>query len=116
MPMINYFSKEEIDQKQKTLRKLETRLGNRKINEEYIFELTHDYETEEGTAMLAIAELNNGIYVLCTPDYLKEEQLIVFKFFLWVVEPGDSVWVFSEREYDAVKKYCNEEVNVKILR
>lgn len=117
MPIIRREPKVNVEKQQEALKNLEIRLGNKKIMEEYIFQVEGEYETDEGPAMLAFAELKNGSYAIYAPKYLSEKQLVVFEFLLREVDEKDQLLVFSQRDYEAVKKYSyGKNVNVKILR
>lgn len=117
MPIIKRVPESNGEKQQEALKNLEIRLTNKKIEEEYIFEVAGEYQTDEGPAMLAVAKLKNGAYAVYAPKYLVEEQLVVFKFLLRDIEVSNYLFVFSKRDYEAVKRYCyGKEVNVKILR
>ena len=99
---------------------LETRiaplLNGKEPDDEYIFEFQDSsYSTDDDPAMVAMAYIGN-VYAICTPDYLTDEQLAIFEEILWDVESDNHIVVFSQRDYDAVKKYlCGKEVDVKMI-
>lgn len=116
MAMVSTTSKKHVDKQQEAFKILESGLDKKKIEEEYIFELDNRYSTDAGAAMVAIAKLKDDTYALYAPEYLNEKQLVVFEFLLRNADENDHILVFSQRDYDAVKKYTyDKEVDVKIL-
>ena len=118
MPLIATISKKEVERQKKTLEILELNLGElcNKIKIEYIFQLTNYYATNDGPAMLAVAILEDGRYVVYGPEYLTKKQLIIFEFLLQDVDFDDNILVISQRDYDAIKKYLfGRNVNVQLI-
>jgi len=80
-----------------------------------IYSVRESYTTEDGPAMLAIAHLGNDEYAIYAPDYLTDEQLIVFERLMNGANDTDKFVVFSKRSYDAMKKYSyGRPINVEL--
>lgn len=121
MALISTTPKKQIETQYNAIAKLQEKCESCKLfrgkvaESVFIYSVCVDYETEDGPAMLAIADFGNNDYAIYTPDYLTDKQLIVFEFLLRDVENNDKLVVFSERSYDAVKKYSyGKPVNVKL--
>ena len=110
MPMLSLVSKKQLELQLNSLLELEKKCVEHKIFKEteeanfYTFSILRDYTTESGHAMLAVANSNN-VYAIHTPEYLTEKQMAVFEFLLRDAEPHEKIIVFSQKSYDAVKKY-----------
>ena len=69
----------------------------------FCYQIDSDYRIDDGPAMVAIACLGNT-YVMMTPDYITEKQMVVYEFILREAEPNDEFFVFYGRDYEAIKK------------
>ena len=121
MPLISTTSKKQIENQYNAIAKLQEKCESCKsfrgkvAKSIFIYEVCTDYQTSDGPAMLAIADYGNNNYAIYTPDYLTDEQLVVFEFLLRDVDKNDKLVVFSQRSYEAVKKYSySKSVNVKL--
>ncbi len=121
MPFILTTSKKGIEEQNQAIAKLQEKCESCKwfkgnvAQDIFIYLAYEDYTTEDGSAMLAIADFGNNDYAIYMPDYLTDEQLAVFEFLLRDVDDKDKLVVFSQRSYDAVKKYSHgKPVNVKL--
>lgn len=95
------------------LESLITNLLSKEPEEEYIYELDSRHSADGGPAMLAVAIIGDS-HAVYAPKYLTEEQLVIFEHFLREADSNDHLIVFSQRDYEAVKKYLRgKEVDVK---
>ena len=120
MPFIAKTSKEEIELQSTIIAKLEekcascTKLLEESVDSIWTYSVVVGYRTDDGPAIVAIAKYGN-IYAIYEPEYLTEEQLVVYEFLIRDVESKDRLIVFSKRGYDAIKKYdYNKRVNVEL--
>lgn len=121
MPLISTTLKKQIETQYNAISKLQEKCEScdqfrgKVAKSIYIYEVCTDYRTSDGPAMLAIADYGDNNYAIHTPDYLTDEQLTVFEFLLRDVDNNDKLVVFSQRSYDAVKKYSyGKLVSVKL--
>lgn len=117
MPLVSTTTKKRINLYQDAFERLESLsallLNGNEPENEFIFELDHRYSTDDGPAMIAVAKIAD-YHALYAPEYLSEKQLVIFEFFLREADSNDHLVVFSQRDYDAVKKYLyDKEVDVK---
>ena len=111
MPTIEKIPRATIEREKALLSLLELNLGEclcNQIEEEYIYKLDVMYATDYGPAMIAVARLVDGRYGVFSPEYLAEEQLQIFEFFIKGMNKNDHVLVFSHRDYTAIKKYLHD--------
>lgn len=66
--------------------------------------------------MVAIAAYGEHIYAIYAPEYLTQEQYVVFEFLMRDVEPQDKLVVFSKESYDAIMKnnYSKQPIDVQM--
>ena len=121
MPFTSFTTKKHIESQYDAIKKLEEKCESCKLFRDktaesiYIFSVKGDYETDDGPAMLSIAIYPHNTYAIYAPEYLTDKQLVAFEFLLREVEPKDKIIVFSQRSYDAVKKYSYDKpVNVEL--
>jgi len=121
MPLISTTSKKQIENQYNAIAKLQEKCESCKCfrgkvaKSIFIYEVCTEYQTSDGPAMLAVADYGNNNYAIYTPDYLTDEQLVVFEFLLRDVDKNDKLVVFSQRSYEAVKKYSySKSVNVRL--
>ena len=121
MPLVSTTPKKQIENQYNAIVKLQEKckscnLFQGKVAKSiFIYEVCTDYQTSDGSAMLAIADFGDNNYAIHEPDYLTDKQLVVFDFLLRTVDNKDKIVVFSKRSYDAVKKYSyGKPVNVKL--
>lgn len=121
MPLVSTTPKKQIENQYNAIAKLQEKCGSCKsfrgkvAKSIFIYEICTDYKTEDGPAMLAIADFDDNNYAIYAPEYLTDKQLVVFEFLLRDVDDKDKIVVFSQRSYDAVKKYSYvKPVNVKL--
>lgn len=121
MPFISTTSKKQIETECNAISKLQEKCEScnqfrgKVAKSIFIYQVYPDYKTEDGPAMLAIADFDGYGYAIYAPDYLTDEQLVVFEFLLRDVDNNDKFVVFSQRTYDAVKKYSHGKlVSVKL--
>ena len=82
-----------------------------------IYAVETSYVTKAGKEILAIAQYGN-IYAIYSPEYLTDEDLIIFQSLLDDVEDEDHLVVFRKRDYDAINKYFkgrNEKIRVELF-
>lgn len=121
MPLISTTPKKQIETQYNAIANLQKKCESCKLFRGkvaasiFIYSVCSDYTTEDGPAMLAIADFGNNEYAIYAPRYLTDEQLVVFGFVLRDVNDTDQIVVFSQKSYDAVKKYSyGKPVNVKL--
>ena len=116
MPFVSTTPKKRVKTYQDAFNRLESLISHllgKEPEEEYIYELDSRYSTDDGPAMLAVAIIGDS-HAVYAPKYLTEEQLVIFEFFLRKADSNDHLIVFSQRDYEAVKKYLRgKEVDVK---
>lgn len=120
MPMVSTTSKKHFDRYKNLFEILEIQIApllkGKEPEREFIYEL-HDsnYSTDDGPAMIAIAKIGD-LHAMCIPDYLTDEQLVIFEFVLRDADSNDHIVVFSQRDYDAANKYLyGKKVDVKMM-
>ena len=120
MPLVSTTSQKQIEAEYNAIKKLQEKCKSckafrGKVAKSTFIYLVHGYKTDDGPAMLAIANYEDNNHAIYTPAYLTEEQLVIFEFLLRDVDKNDKITVFSRRSYDAVKKYSyGKPVNVKL--
>lgn len=121
MPIISYTSKKDVERHYETISKLKEKckacelLRGKIPVSMYIYEVCKDHVTNDGPAMLAIAPYGDSTYAIYAPEYLTDEQFVVFEFLLRDAEPNDVLIVFSKESYDAVQKYSyGKPLNVQL--
>ena len=119
MPFVSTTTKKRVQVYQYAFVRLETviapLLDGKEPDSEFIYELDSRYSTDDGPAMIAVARIGDR-HALYAPEYLTEKQLVIFEFFLRDADSNDHLVVFSQRDYDAVKKYLyGKDVDVKTI-
>ena len=90
-------------------------LNGAEPEDEFLYKLDSRYSTSDGPAMIAVAHIGDKC-ALYAPEYLSENQLVIFEYLLRDVDSNDHLVVFSQRDYDVVQKYLyGKEVDVKKL-
>ena len=111
MPVISTKNKQQIQREYNAIaelkRKCESckRFLGKEAELEYIYYICNEYTTENGPALLAVADFGDKNYAIYDPEYLTDKQLVVFEFLLRDIEDNDRIVVFSKRGYNAIKKY-----------
>jgi len=116
MPIVSHTSQKTIELQHNAIKALEelcSKIFTGKIAD-YIFtySVCDQYETDDGPAMIAVAQYGNW-YAVYAPEYFSEEQFKIFEYFLQKAEENDTFFVFSEKSRDAMRKYSyGKPVNV----
>ena len=122
MPIISYTPKKRVEAQHNAIRMLQEKCDscnlfcNRECKEIFIYSVCGDYITDDGEAMVAIAAYGEHIYAIYAPEYLTQEQYVVFEFLMRDVEPQDKLVVFSKESYDAIMKnnYSKQPIDVQM--
>ena len=118
MPFVSTTPKKRVKTYQDAFNRLESLIDHllgKEPEEEYIYELDSRYSTDDGPAMIAVAIIGDS-HAVYAPKYLTDKQLVIFEHFLRKADSNDHLIVFSQRDYEAVKKYLySKEVDVKKL-
>ena len=121
MPMITITLKERIELQYSVISRLEEKCSSCELLREKVAKQTCTYEAyrnhtnDKDTVMIAIATYEDNIYAIYVPEHFNEKQMRVFEFLLRDIEPENTVIVFTEESYNAVKKYsCGKPINVKL--
>ena len=120
MPILTVTPKKVVELQHDALEKLNKRclscyrLRNQTADTIFVYSISMDYESPDGQAMLAIAKYDNNTYAIHPADYLTDEQYEIFSFFLRDIEDGATFVVFSQKSFDAIKKYSYDKKNIKV--
>ena len=117
MPIVSTTTKKRVNFYQDAFNRLESLiiplLNGKEAEKEFIYELDHRYITDDGPAIIAVAQIDNSL-ALYAPEYLNEYQLVIFEFFLRAADSKDELIVFSQRDYDTIQRYLyGKEVDIK---
>lgn len=119
--MISTTSKKSIESQYNAITKLQEKCEScnafrgQTAKKIWLYSICGEYSTEEGQAMLAIAEYEKNTYAIYAPEYLTEKQFVVIEFLLREVEPEDKIVVFSQETYNALGKYSyGKPMNVQL--
>lgn len=122
MPIISHTPKKLVEAKHDAIVKLQEKcnscklLYKREVKDIFIYSVCRDYSTDDGPAMVAIAQYDEDTYAIYAPEYLTQEQYVVFEFLMRDVEPQDKLVVFSKESYDVIMKnnYSKKPINVQM--
>jgi len=115
MPLVSVISKEEICKQHGMIGMLMIKCKSCKLFERkeaersWIYTVSNPIHPKYDT-MVAISKYGKK-YAMLTPEDLTEEEMIVFAYVLDDAEPDEEIVVFTQRDYDAVKKYLRDKKN-----
>jgi hypothetical protein len=117
MPIVSTTTKKRVNFYQDAFNRLDSLiaplLNGKEAENEFIYELDYRYFTEDGPAMIAVAQIGNSL-ALYAPEYLNENQLVIFEFFLRAADSKNELIVFSQKDYDTIQRYLyGKEVDIK---
>lgn len=121
MPIVSKTSKKYVERCHDALKVLEKEMVNfldgKEPKDEFIYRLDSYYYTDDSpNAILAVAIVDNTHKFVYAPEHLIEEQMVIFEYFLRDANSNDHIYVFSQRDYDAVKKYLNgKDVDIRMV-
>lgn len=120
MPIVGTISKKSIEAQYNMIKELQEKCESCKLfkkktaDDIWVFTVHSDYETEDGAAMVAIAQYGNT-YAIHPPKYLTGKQWTVLEFLLRRIEPTDKLVVFSQETFQYLGKYSSgKPLNVQL--
>ena len=115
MPLVSIISKEEICKQHGLIGMLMIKCKSCKFFERkeaeqsWIYAVSNPIHPKFDT-MVAISKYGKR-YAMLTPEDLTEKEMIVFDYVMNEVDPDDEIIVFTQRDYNAVKKYLRDKKN-----
>lgn len=109
MPISLTISKKEVVNQYEIIKMLEEKCKTCRMFVEKEADSTFIYSISNPIApkylaMVAISKYGKT-YAMLTPDNLNQEDLLIFESVLRSADPDEEIVVFTERDYNAVKKY-----------
>ena len=115
MPFVSIIQKEEICKQHGLIGSLMIKcksckfFARKEVDLTWIYAVSNPVHPKVDT-MVAISKYGKK-YAMLTPEDLNEKEMIVFDFVLQEIEPEEEIVVFTQRDYDAVKKYLRDKKN-----
>ena len=119
MPLVSIIPKEEICKQHELIGMLMIKcksckfFARRKAEQTWIYAVANPIHPQYDT-MVAISKYGEK-YAILAPEDLTEKELIVFDYLMNEIGHNDEIVVFSQRDYDAVKKYLRDKKNKVML-
>ena len=121
MPFVSIVYEKDLKVQYDAMQELKDELkrsGLPKPDEIFIYQATdfhHQYLTSKGPTIIVAAKFKNEIAIKSV-SYLTDSQLEIFSFFFEDTGLYENIIVFSEKDYNAIKKCLhNSKVKIKLI-